>query len=321
MWLGLSAVVVAMVYALVKFLTAAHMRRLRDDRIRLHYDLKKSQQRLESLEGKLQVEGSNKGSILQKAQTARHFKDEMYARLRIELPDALLPELRKCINRNPVPESRGVRLFHDLKLSDKISAALEAVSIAVFEFADEDPAAHAVLKGQLVQLLDEESVPHATPELRDENDRERIVAAFDTPDSAMGFARRLVGRGSAALFAHLQGVLMSAANLGDDGDNDLSHVFARSLDLAQEMADTAPAGSLLMNEAAYSAISDRHGVEEFSKVEHLYTWAWQAGPAETPGGEGETVPEPGAADSSSSAASPPEGGEGEAPPQEGDQAP
>lgn len=276
MWLGLIAVAVAMVYALVKFLTAMHMRRLRDERLRLHYDLKRSQQRQESLEGKLQVERSNKGSILQKTQTARRFKDEMYARLRIELPEALQPDLRKCINRNPVPESRGVRLFRDLRLGDTISSALEAVSIAVFEFAGDAASAHAVLKGQLLQLLTDESVPHATPELRDEEDRERIVAAFDHPDAALVFARRLAGLVPAEHLAYLQGVLMAAANVGDDDEDDLSRVFARSLDLAQQMADTAPAGCLLLNEAAFAALGDTRGIEEFSKVERLYSWAWQS---------------------------------------------
>ena len=284
MWLGLSAVIVAVAYALVKFVTSMHLRRLRDERMRLHYDLKRSEQRLDSLGGKLQVERSNKGSILQKTQTARRFKDEMYARLRIELPDALQNELRKCINRNPVPESRGVRLYRDLHLSDKISAALEAVSLTVFEFSGVAAAAHAVLKGQLFELLEEQSIPHATPELRDDDDRERVVAAFDNPDAALGFARDLAARNTPENLVHLQGVLMAAANAGDDSEDDLSRVFARSLDMAQQMADTAPPGSLLMNEPAYQALSDRREVVEFSKVEHLYSWAWQA----TPEAEAET---------------------------------
>ena len=89
---------------------------------------------------------------------------------------------------------------------------------------------------------------------------------------------------------------MAAANQGDDGDNDLSRVFARSLDLAQQMADTAPAGSLLVNEAAFGALSDPRGVVEFSKVERLYCWAWRADPAHTPAAPTETSPQPEAGD-------------------------
>ncbi|MFH1569757.1 MAG: hypothetical protein ABIL09_17305 [Gemmatimonadota bacterium] len=315
MWLGISAVAVAIVYALVKFVTAVHIRRLRDERVRLHYDLKRALQRLESLEGKLQVDRSSKGLVEQKSQTARRFKDEMYARLRVELPEPLLPELRRCINRNPVPEPRGVRLFHDLKLADRIAAALEAVSVIVFELRDGGAPESAVIKGQLLQSLKLGAVPFASPEPRDEDEsEERLVAAFDDAEKAMGFARQFASQAAAEHLGRLQGVLMAGVSRGGEGEGDLGRAFARSLELAQQLADTAPPGCLLINAAAHDSLADRSGVEVFSKVEKLYSWAWQVAPAPagpSPPGAPTAIPEalPGPGED----AGPP-------PPQEGDSA-
>ncbi|MFP6647563.1 MAG: hypothetical protein VCF24_28985 [Candidatus Latescibacterota bacterium] len=76
------AVLVAFSYALIKFLTSLHMRRLRDQQARLLNDVKRERQRLQAVEGKLQVQSAQRGSVQQKLDIARRFKEDLFSRLR-----------------------------------------------------------------------------------------------------------------------------------------------------------------------------------------------------------------------------------------------
>ena len=149
-WLGMLAALVAFSYALIKFLTSLHMRRLRDQQARLLNDVKRERQRLQAVEGKLQVQTAQRDSVQQKLDIARRFKEDLFSRLRLDLPSTLTGELQECVNRNPIPEPDGVRTAHDLHLADKVTEALTNLSILVVEFSDDDAdGAHTVLAGEL----------------------------------------------------------------------------------------------------------------------------------------------------------------------------
>ena len=60
-------------FALVKLLTAVHMRRLKHQRLRTHSDLQKTTQRLFSIEGSLHVERTSQTSTNREIVAASHF--------------------------------------------------------------------------------------------------------------------------------------------------------------------------------------------------------------------------------------------------------
>ena len=275
MWLGLSAMLTALSFALVKFLTALHMRRMEDDRVRLQYELKRGRQLVDSLQGKWQISQANLGSAQSKVETARRFRDDLRRRLTMELPTEMQTQLDQCLSRHPVPEPRGMKIFHQLHISDRIAAALGAVSIIVLDLPDDGGPAQATLIGELVQVMENGGVSYTRTERRDEDDAERIVCGFDSPDAAMHMVRELARVSSAERLVHLRGILMSAVSVSDDEGDNLTLSFARSLDLAQHLLTSATMGTLLLNEPAFAALSDRTGIEEFSPAEKLYAYDWR----------------------------------------------
>ena len=60
-------------FALVRLLTAVHMRRLKHQRLRTHSDLQKTTQRLFSIEGSLHVERTSQTSTNREIVAASHF--------------------------------------------------------------------------------------------------------------------------------------------------------------------------------------------------------------------------------------------------------
>jgi len=275
MWLGLSAVFTALSFALVKFLTAVHMRRLEDAQVRLQYDLKRGRQLVESLQGKWQVSQAYLGSAQSKVETARRFRDDLRRRLATELPVDMQTRLSQCLSRHPVPEPRGMKIFHQLHISDRIAVALGAVSIILLDLPDDGGPAQATLIGDLVQVLEAGGVSYTRTERRDEDDSDHIVCGFDNPDAAMHMVRQLTRASCSERLAHLRGVLMSAVSVSDCDDDNVSLAFARSLDLAQHLLTTAPLGILLLNEPAFAALTDRSGIETFSTAEKLYSYDWR----------------------------------------------
>lgn len=276
MWLGLSALFAALSFAMAKFLTALHMRRLEDERIRLQYEVKRAHQHVDSLQGKLQVAQANLGSTQNKVERARRFKNDMFSRLLMGLPSHMQTRLHQCISSHPVPEPRGIKVYHQLRISDRISAALGAVSIIVLDLPDDGDPGQATLVGNLVRVLEEGDVSYTRTERRDEDDVESIVCGFDDPNAALQIARQLASTSAPEHLAHLRGVLLAAVGLGDGADDDSPRLsFARSLDLAQHLMTTAPMGTLLINEPAFAAISDRTGIEPSTTTEKIYVYKWQ----------------------------------------------
>ena len=198
MWLGVFAIIVAVSFALIRFLSGVHWRRLRERQVRLQAELNENRLRLQSLDGTLQVERGRKGAIEQKLALGRRFKDELYQRLRLELPDPLVAEVRNCVNHNPIPQPQGVRLFHELKIADKIAKALQSMAVGLFEFSipDEDSRTNQI--DTFIEMLDGAEVSYirggpgkgdATASLLEEH---AVVCAFDHATSCMELTRAFI---------------------------------------------------------------------------------------------------------------------------------
>ena len=161
MWLGVFAVIVAVSYALIRFGTGGlHWRSLRERQVHLQADLNKNRTRLQSLEGILQVERGREGAIEQKLKLGRRCKDELDHRLRLELPGPLVSEVRNCINHNPIPQPRGVRLFHELKIADRVAQTQQSMAIGLFEFSIDDETVRSDLMDTFIGMLDAAEVSY-----------------------------------------------------------------------------------------------------------------------------------------------------------------
>lgn len=292
MWLGLLAVVVALSYALIKFVTTYHMRRLRDSQVRLVHDLRRERQRLQAIDGKLQVERARCGAVQQNLATARRFKEDLFGRLRLELPSTLLSELRECVDRHPVPEPAGALTAHQLHLADKVTAALGSLSLLLLEFRDtgDGGAARTVLQGDLVQTLTDLGVRWTGPEAVRQDEPagpSRVATAFDEPVQAVGVVRSLATAYPGHVAA-LRGVLVAGVTVTEFDQEHVNRLFARTINSAAVLLEDAPDAALVLNDQAYELLRDSVGIEIFSEAEKL--WVLRLGgtppPAapEAPGG-------------------------------------
>ena len=282
MWLGVFAVIVAVSYALIRFGTGVHWRRVRERQVRLQADLNKNRTRLQSLEGTLQVERGRKGAIEQKLKLGRRFKDELYHRLRLELPGPLVGEVRNCINHNPIPQPQGVRLFHELKIADRIAQTLQSMAVGLFEFSIEDGTVRSDLMDTFVEMLDAAEVSYirgtpggesASASLLDEN---AIVCAFAHATSCMELTRAFIQKAGGDVVGQVRGVLLAGVNTDRHSDDDVSRLFARALDHALEFIKRSPTGALMMNSVAHKHLGEStDGVELLDRAEQLYVFAWQ----------------------------------------------
>ena len=283
MWLGVLAVIVAVTFAVIKFLTGVHWRRLRERRARLQNELNRNRLRVQSLDGTLQVERGRRGAIEQKLTVGRRFKDDLYHRLRLELPDPLVTEVRNCINHNPIPQPRGVRLFHELKIADKIARTLQSMAVGLFEFSVTDGEARRSLMDAFVALLEEAEVSHTRGHPQGEDGsasavaENAVVCAFDQATTCMELIRTFIQQATVDQQGQVRGVLLAGVNANRHVDDDVSRLFARALDYALDFIARSPAGSLLMNAFAYEDLGDRRdGIELFDRAEQLYVFAWQS---------------------------------------------
>ena len=283
MWLGIFAVIVAVSYALIKFLTNVHMRRLLDRRGQLNLEVQKGRGRVAALEGKLQVARSRLGAIEQKLDVARRFKKEIHDRLRVELPDARMVELCSCISRHPVPEPGGVRIFHELEIANRISSTLGAMSVAVFDphipAAGDEDADHS---GGFVEALEKAGVTstrHMTVKSGSPDEIEAIVCTFDSPIDALELTQEFIQNASARDVSELRGVLLAGVNENRVHEEVVDRIFAKALERAMQSLVTAPHGSLLLNRAAFD-IATAHGfagIELLRRADQLYAFQWQTG--------------------------------------------
>ena len=264
MWLGFLAILVAFGYALIKFLASLHMRRLRDVHARLLHEVKRERQRLQAVEGKLQVQRSQRGAVQQKLANARRFKDDLFGRLRLALPSTLTGELRECVNRHPIPEPEGVRTAHSLRLADKVTAALTSLSILVVEFSAGDAAdgSETVLAGELVQQLTSLGALFTGPEPRQgapEGSPAVLTTAFDEPAGALDLMTALgASHGEQVHAARV--VLVAGITVTEFDQEHVNRLFARTLHSTRQLLEDADPGTLVLNERAHELLGDRAGI-------------------------------------------------------------
>jgi len=292
MWLGAIAVIVAVSYAVIKFLSGVHWRRLRERQVRLQSELNKNRQRLLALDGTLHVERGRRGAIDQKLDVGRRFKDELFHRLRLELPGPLVAEARNCINHNPLPQPRGVRMFHELKIADKIAKTLQSMAVGLFEFSIPDASVRSSLMDTFTEMLDATEVSYIRGQPGDDEasasllEESSIVCAFDRASSCVELTRAFIPKAGGDLMGQVRAVLLAGVNTTQHADDDVSRLFARALDHALEFIGHAPQGSLLMNAAAREDVGDTdNAVELFDKAEQLYVFSWQTAAVEESAGE------------------------------------
>ena len=274
MWFGVLALLVAFSYAVVKFLTSLHMRRLRDTHIRLLTDVKRERQRLQAVEGKLQIHRSNRGAVQQKLASARRFKEDLFGRLQLELPSTQMTDLRHCVNRHPIPEPEGVRIAHDLHLAEKITAALTQLSILVVEISadDEAEAAHTVLAGELVKKLNALEARFTGPEARrdaPEGSPEVLTTAFDEPTTALDILVAL-GAGHPQQIHLLRAVLVAGITITEFDQEHVNHLFARTLHSPRQLLEDAEQGTLVINERAHELLGNRPEVVPVEGPDNLW---------------------------------------------------
>jgi hypothetical protein len=260
MWLGMLAIIVAFGYAIVKFLTTLHMRRLRDQHSRLQQEIKRGRQRLQAVEGTLQINQSRRGSVQQKLNSARRFKDDLFNRLQLELPSSHMAELRQCINRHPVPEPEGVRTAHDLHLAEKVTAALTTLTILVVEIrTQESGSAHNLLAGELVKKLTALDIRFTGPEVRrggSEGSPRYLTTAFDEPADALA----LISNVGATYPEHIQvlrAVLVAGIIIDEFDQDHVNRIFARTLHSTRRLVEDAEPGTLTINERAHELLGER----------------------------------------------------------------
>ena len=273
MWLGVLAILVAFSYALIKFLTSLHMRRLRDQQMRLNTDLKRERQRLQAVEGKLQVLGSKHGAVQQKLDIARRFKADLFSRLRLELPSTLMVELRECVDRHPIPEPDGVRTAHELHLADKVTEALRNLSILVVEFRDDEADdAHTVLAGELVKKLIDLDQRFTGPEVRhgtSEGAPEVLTTAFDEPVGALDVMTALGAAHPQQIHA-LRAVLVAGIKITEFDQEHVDRLFARTLHDTRQLLEEASSGTLVLNQRARDLLGESPGVRPHEGTDGLW---------------------------------------------------
>jgi hypothetical protein len=249
------------------------MRRLRDQQMRLLAEVKRERQRLQAVEGNLQVLGSQHGAVRQKLDIARRFKADLFARLRLELPATLMIELRECVDRHPIPEPDGVRTAHELHLADKVTEALTNLSILVVEFSgDEADDAHTVLAGELVKKLTDLDQRFTGPEVRQdasEGDPRVLTTAFDEPAGALGVMTALGAAHPQQIHA-LRAVLVAGTTITEFDQEHVDRLFARTLHGTRQLLEEASSGTLVLNQRARDLLGESPGVRPHEGADGLW---------------------------------------------------
>ena len=249
--------------ALVKFLTAMRLRRLRESYSRAQYEQQRAQQRLEVLEGRHQVERSKKNRLRQNTLQLRVATEELHERLVDELPADLQARLKKCMTLTPESDAAELCVLRDLKLAERISEALDHLSLLVVEISPADDGIRTVLVGQLTQLL-EASETHFH-----NLDQGTVVCLCGDPAEAAGLFRGLSEVISEDRAKSVRAGLYTGVHLTED-TRDISRFLAHHLQLARKLCKRAPEATLLMNETAYAALEDQETVSLFDEALLLY---------------------------------------------------
>ena len=105
MWLGFAAAFIGILYALLKFLTMFHLRRLKEDIIVAQHEVQKNHQRLERLHEKLAVAQSKKRTLQRDNVDIHRVAQQLYVQLR-----TILPTLSEWQRRDAADPTRSQEL-------------------------------------------------------------------------------------------------------------------------------------------------------------------------------------------------------------------
>jgi hypothetical protein len=279
MWIGFSAVFIGMAYAIIKFLSVFHVRRLRDELGALRHAAERQHQKLEVLQARLASQQSEQRTRKRKADELHSTTRQLHARLQAVLPQALQPQLARCCQLNPTPHSDELRLLVDLELVDQVAEALEPLTILLVALPEADDAQQTLAVARFVDRLITMDIHFHGP------DSGSIACVLPDPEQALQLLRGLVqdlpGESSARLRAALQTGMQVTAE-----QSELKRMLAHSLQHSRQLLQRAPHGSALLNEAARQQLTDAD-IKPFDPAAQLHIVSWaEPDVVETMGAEG-----------------------------------
>ena len=246
MWLGFSAAFIGMFYALIKFLVVYQLRRLNNSTLSAQHELQKTQQRLDALDEKLKIEQSKKRTIEREIKGLGKSNDQLYARLQANLPKGVLSQLERCRALRAENTVREYKMLHDLQLMDRVSEVLEPLSLLLIRFPQGEQGEQAVAIGALIDALEAGGMSYHGPE------EGQLVSYAANPQTALELwqtYRQKIQAETAPCAVLYAGVQLT------EEKSEINRLFARNLQQAAKLLTKAPAGSLLLNEAAHDELN------------------------------------------------------------------
>jgi hypothetical protein len=264
--LGIFAAISGIIYALAKFLTTLRVRRLREALNKAQHDQQRAQQLVDVLDDKKKVERNKKSTLRKDASKARVSTEELYSRLQAELPPTYHPRLAECLTQNPQADPSLLRVLHELKLTDKITAALDSLSLLIVEFLSTDPSVRSISLGQFAQLLEQAKIRFHAP------DQATLVCLFDRPLDALELMRQFGRDLPADLLPPVRAGLYTGVHITEDS-GEIARFLAQHLQLAQKLSSRAPVFTLLLNENAYQSLENQDDIQLFDRTALLYKFS------------------------------------------------
>ena len=263
MWLGFTAAFIGIAYALLKFLTMFHLRRLKEDIVVAQHEVQKNHQRLERLHEKLGIMQSKKRTLQRDNVEIHRVAQQLYVRLRTILPKAMHPQLENCRLQHTQPASHELKLLFQLDLVDQVARALESFSLLLLHLPDADETEQTVAVVRLTERLSADELHFHGPE------NGSIACFFPQSAAALHHLQQFVQDLPAAGAAAVRGALHSGMEVTAE-QSELKRLLARSLQQARQLLERAPAGALLLNEEAFQDLDSPEAARLFDPDERLY---------------------------------------------------
>ena len=264
MFLGISAALSGIIYAFVKFLTMARVKRLRGQVTIYQNEVQRSKQRAKAMEERLQFERNRKRVLERTTRDARETTEKIYNELRKSLPKSLSGDLEECFNLARASELEERRMLHDLKFSDKIADSLETHSLLLFEFLSDEESYLAMLVNIFSEIMDCKGVNYSNANTT------MLLCSFDSPQEAIELIREYLQQIPNTRFDQLRASLSAGVDVEDEC-TDITQLFASALQNNRNLLKRTPHGTLIMNGSAYENLeSNKENAMELEKDEQLY---------------------------------------------------
>ncbi|MEW6755283.1 MAG: hypothetical protein AB1505_30520 [Candidatus Latescibacterota bacterium] len=247
MWLGFAAAFTGVAYAVLKFLTVLHLRQLHDQVVQVGHETQKVTRRAEGLHEKLEMEESRRRALEREVGEMRRSVQRLADRLQSTLPPLLLPQLAECRALGVEPDTPEGRLLGQLDLAGEVAQAMGSFSLLLLQLPARADTDQTLAVAALTQRWVAAGVHFHGPEAG------RLTALFRTPVDALESARSLVPALLPEAVAGSRGALQAGMQLPEEKAG-MRRTLARALRQAEYLLARAPAGSLLLNQAAYRAL-------------------------------------------------------------------